>query len=567
MTDAHVLVSVVEVAVGVACLVIVAFAWPHRTRPAGTPLVALAVTAAGWAFTAAVASLVGDAGVTRAAQFATYVAGGASAVAWFYVVVEYTGRDDWTRPAVQTGVLGLVVLDVASVATNAQHHLYLTAASRVTPAGLFDPTPGPLLWAHAAWKAGLILLGVGMLVRQDVRREGVVGLQLLAVLVTGLLPMAAAVLELLDLVVVPGLDFGVVGVAAGSALVLWALFYADFLDVVPIARATLLASMRDAVVAVDTDGRVVDMNRQARALFGVGSEAVGASAATALARYPELFGDGTTLRSGPIEITAEVDGESRDYEFEASPIRERATRSAPWGTSSSECVGRLLTFRDVTLRKRHERSVERKNARLEEFASVVSHDLRNPLNVAQGRVELASDARETGDEHLATAERALDRMETLIEELLMLAREGKAVEDAEPVDLGAVAESCWRSVVTGEATLVVESDRRIRADRTRLQALFENLFRNAVEHGGSDVTITVGDLESGAGFFVADDGVGIPDADRERVFESGYSTARGGSGLGLAIVSVVAEGHGWTVEVGESEGGARFEFAGVDPAD
>jgi signal transduction histidine kinase len=110
----------------------------------------------------------------------------------------------------------------------------------------------------------------------------------------------------------------------------------------------------------------------------------------------------------------------------------------------------------------------------------------------------------------------------------------------------------------------------LEAEWQRLRQLFENLFRNAVEHGGDQVSVTIGELEDG--FYVADDGPGIPAEDRQSVFEYGESTAEDGTGLGLAIVRRVAEAHGWTVSVTDSDtGGARLEVSGIDestpPAD
>ncbi|MFB6161381.1 MAG: PAS domain-containing protein [Haloferacaceae archaeon] len=231
---------------------------------------------------------------------------------------------------------------------------------------------------------------------------------------------------------------------------------------------------------------------------------------------------------------------------------------------------------DVTEREEYERRLERKNERLDEFASVVSHDLRNPLNVLDGALDLA---RETGDlDQLDRCRRAVDRMQTLIDDLLVLAREGESVGTHEAVDLRALAEDCWAAVETGDATLRVEADSVVRCDPGRCRQLLANLFRNSVEHGstgsrtrsgdgtddGSPVTVTVGDLDDGTGFYVADDGPGVPEADRERVFDSGYSTRRDGTGLGLAIVERVADAHGWDVRVVESAaGGARVEVRGA----
>ncbi|HKL28999.1 MAG TPA: HAMP domain-containing sensor histidine kinase [Natrialbaceae archaeon] len=217
------------------------------------------------------------------------------------------------------------------------------------------------------------------------------------------------------------------------------------------------------------------------------------------------------------------------------------------------------------------RQARRERERLEEFASIVSHDLRNPLEVSQGYLDAAF---ETGDaEHLLRVEDSLDRMEELIEQSLALARKGRVVDETEPLAFGDVAEEAWDVVETPEATLAVDESGTIEADEGRLRELFENLFRNALEHVGEGVTVTVGRLDGTAtddatndemgpaGFYVDDDGPGIPPDERDEVFERGYTTEVEGSGLGLAIVRAIAEAHGWDVGVTESEsGGARFEF-------
>jgi PAS domain S-box-containing protein len=223
--------------------------------------------------------------------------------------------------------------------------------------------------------------------------------------------------------------------------------------------------------------------------------------------------------------------------------------------------------REQELRDRG-RALQEQNERLDEFASVVSHDLRNPLNVAQGRLELYM---ETGDEdHLPYVERSLDRIEHIVADVLALARQEGSLAIEESVSLATVAEDAWDAVETGAASLVVETTRTVRADPVRLQRLFENLYRNSVEHGRAGdaetgVTVTVGGCEGG--FFVADDGRGIPPEDHDQVFESRYSTSTDGTGLGLTIVTTIAESHGWTVELASSTDGARFDVTGVDVAD
>ncbi|PHQ40378.1 hybrid sensor histidine kinase/response regulator [Halorubrum persicum] len=225
--------------------------------------------------------------------------------------------------------------------------------------------------------------------------------------------------------------------------------------------------------------------------------------------------------------------------------------------SVSEWVG---FQEDITAFKQRETALEHQNERLDAFASIVSHDLRNPLNVAQGRVDLARTTEEPS--HLDAAADALDRIESIVEHTLTLAREGETVGDPEPVAIAEVAADSWETVDTGSASLSVESDDEIMADPDRLRNLFENLVRNSVEHAGEEVRICVGDLSDG--FYLEDDGPGIPEPVRDALFEPGESGVDGNTGFGLAIVQEIATAHGWTVEAVDAvDGGARFEIRGV----
>jgi PAS domain S-box-containing protein len=219
----------------------------------------------------------------------------------------------------------------------------------------------------------------------------------------------------------------------------------------------------------------------------------------------------------------------------------------------------LAIYVDLSEEKRRERELERENERLEQFASIVSHDLRSPLSVAKGRLDLVGG--ECESPHIEEVSRAIDRMDAIIGDVLTLTREGRSVErgEIEPVAVSDLASEAWAAVDAEGASLVVESERIVEADRSRLRRVFENLFWNAIEHAGPSVTVTVDDTPDG--LFVADDGPGIPEEDRDRVFESGYTTSRNGTGLGLKIVREIIEAHGWSIELSESAaGGARFEI-------
>jgi signal transduction histidine kinase len=218
------------------------------------------------------------------------------------------------------------------------------------------------------------------------------------------------------------------------------------------------------------------------------------------------------------------------------------------------------TVASAFARTERERQLARRNERLNDFASIVSHDLRNPLNVASAHAELARDAADS-DTHLDKIEDSLGRMEQLIEDLLARAQGDRGL-DRQQLSLADRARSAWDGVDTSSVTLSVEADAQLHADPDRLRQLFENAYRNAVEHGGDAVQVRVGPLD--AGFFIADDGVGIPEDERESVFEQGVTHADGGTGYGLAIISDIVDGHGWSIRATASrDDGARFEIAGV----
>lgn len=283
-------------------------------------------------------------------------------------------------------------------------------------------------------------------------------------------------------------------------------------------------------------------------IFGYDRETVAGHSVDEFIVTPDTRSEATDLnekvrRGEP--LSAEVQREARDG------IRTFILRNAPIETELG--IRGYASYTDISERKHHERELEAQNERLEKFASIVSHDLRNPLNVAQGYITMVE------DEHADVIEENLDRMAAIIEDVLAMARQGEGIDDVQQVDLGELAQDSWMQVETANACLECANDVTIAADPGSCRQLFENLFRNSVEHAGEDVTIRIGALENG--FYLEDDGPGIPPEDRNDVFEAGFTTREDGTGFGLNIVAEIAQAHGWTLEATEgTDGGARFEF-------
>ena len=203
-----------------------------------------------------------------------------------------------------------------------------------------------------------------------------------------------------------------------------------------------------------------------------------------------------------------------------------------------------------------ERELDRERDRLEALRSLVSHDLGNPINIAAGRLDLVRT--ECDSEHIEHVESALEQLESLADEGLLFVKAGRELDEQSELDLASFARECWELIDDPDASLSVEP-MRVYAEPERLRMLLNQLFDNAVVHSDGPVTVRVGPLSGERGFYVADDGPGIPEDELEYVFDRGYTTESERDGHGLALVDEIAGALGWDVEVVEADG-TRIEI-------
>ncbi|SDG20353.1 histidine kinase N-terminal 7TM domain-containing protein [Halorientalis regularis] len=549
------------------------YTWQNRERIGALPLCATMVGGLVWIGALLVATVTRGSPVALAAN-RFVVPGSNLVVAGFFVfVLEYTNREEWVR---RRYLLALSVVPVAATVvafTNPLHGLFFDVGGLdvARPTGfLIEPAPGFV--ANTIYNYALLAAGTVMLLGFAVDAAATYRYQTGAILVATGVPWIGHVLRTAGLV-----PAGVTPIAfavTGGALV-WAVFRAQLLDLVPVGRHRVIDDLSAGVFTVDNQGRLVDINPMGRRFFRLDPDerVVGKHVEEVLADYPTVRNYYVAVADLGEEVQFEAGLDGRYYEIEAFPLNDARDRH----------VGQTIIVRDVTDRIEREQELERQNERLERFASVVSHDLRNPLSVISGRAEVAREADDV-DPHLDAIVESADRMGEIIDDVLALTR-GDDDLTREPVAVDDLAREAWDHIDSGDAALSVTTDETIRADRSQLLQAFENLFRNSIEHGptgnrpeptdadrcGSDLTVQVGAFTDGeaTGIFVADTGDGIPTDDHERVLEDGFSTSGDGTGLGLSVVTDIAAGHGWDVRVTDSEsGGARIELVTDEqPAD
>ncbi len=574
----------------VSSLVLAYIVWGHREKTAATPLLAAIMAGWWWATSLFLATTFSNPTVSAWLVRSVFLGVTATVVAVVLIGLEYTGRTHLiTRRTL--ALLAIEPIIVIALAFTPSTDLLIESIVSVpgSPTGV-QVDYGIVFLVHTVYSY-LMTIAVGALILDLAHRtRALYRGQLAALLLAVSMPLLANAVAIVGLVT---FDSTPVGIITSNALFTIAITRYRLIDLVPIARDRVVSNIRDAVFVVDTDDRIVDVNPAAESMaeeFVGEVDLIGEDARELVALVSDI---GTiyeeTVAAGEAR-TVEYSIGGGHYQVEATPIEDDRDRAVGW----------LFIIRDITTQKRREEQLRERNEQLDKFASVVSHDLRNPLQVANGRVDLAM---ETGDlSHLEAVQTAHDRMEAIISDVLSLARSGDTATDLAPVTLDSVVHDAWDSVETTGAAIHVTADLRVTADRDRLARLLENLFRNAIEHGGDPqpaadrptilqdsatttaaggseasgpqteteptVTVEVGIVRDGGepvGFYVSDDGPGIPADKRGAVFESGYSTSAQGTGFGLTIVSQIAEAHGWSVTVGESEtGGARFEVTGVE---
>ena len=550
--------TVLIVLVTVETGAIAVFAWRLRPKPGAKTLSALLCSVALWTGSLAGAMLAEGYTLSRVFMNLTFIGTGLTVVALAAFALEFTGRErylQWPYPLV-LGVEPLLVTVLTF--TNDTTHLFWESVFRdPTHYAGFEHVGGVGATTHLAFTYLVATAAILLIAQKLFRARSVYRTQTAAVFLGAAAPLVGNVLSVYDILEIgQTLGFAITGVA-----LYWAVSRGNLVDLSPVARATVLDNLDVGILVVDREDRIIDLNPRLRRLLSIAD-----SGSYIGKRVGSAVSEETLPALGPAAsqtFETDVDGETRIVSVQGSALRDALDRE----------IGRLYLFDDVTDDRKRKHELELQNERLEEFAGLVSHDLRNPLDVASGYVELMR--QDAGDDDTVEVETArldatadaLERMEAIVDDVLTLAREGESVTDPEVVSLRSAARTAWEHVSTAEAKLVVGTDAMVVADRGQLQRLFENLFRNAVEHGGQDVTVSVSTIagdDGPVGFYVEDDGSGIAPEHREQVLESGVTTESEGTGFGLAIVDKLAEAHGWDIVVTESEdGGARFEITGV----
>ena len=431
----------VPLAVGIVTTVLVmGVVWKHRHKNEATILFLLFGGILGWASAAAVQIASTDSVLIRFVD--RFLMGFVSivAVSWCAFAISYTERTEWISPVPVALALGVPVLTQLVVWTNTAHELMWPAGTRVTDVnGLVLPATETgiwFTWVHVPHSYGLLSIGAVLVARSAIRTWHVYRGQAIALLVGILVPLVANGAFLLE---ITRIDYTPFAFTISALSIAWALFRYEFLSLLPVARETVVEEMRDGVIVLDRDDRIVDYNRAAASVLSEPSTRKSAIGMPATAVLPfELVsivseggqgtGNGTTPssdRSTVSETLAENGGSRfssaqglRSIGLQASdmedvPDDDSSHRrqfehtigdetviyrldAVPISNHDGDNTGRILVLQDITALKEREAALRSLSEELELLNRIVRHDIQNDMNVVAGYADLL-------EEHLETA--------------------------------------------------------------------------------------------------------------------------------------------------------------------
>lgn len=495
-----------------------------------------------------------------------HIAVAAVPVSWLCFALQFTGRKRLlTRRSV--GMLSVVpIIYILLVWTNPTHGLIReTFGIRSVDGGsllLIDQTFGPAFWLHAVYGYGLMATGVLLFAQQFVWTPSVYRRQIGLLLLGAVVPMATNIAFHVSLYSPSNFDLTSFSFVATALLFFVAIYRYQFLDLVPIARETVVDTLTEGIVVVDREHRVVDLNAAATTILGVHEEAVIGSNIQSI--FPAITDEELlTGHEGPTrrEVDHEVGGSSRTLAVSITTVSD----------ISQNPIGYTITLRDVTETRRLQAAVStqlnevlRVNHELELFTTAISHDLRAPARTTERYIDRVRQSEpnlsDESNSILEVAQMNAEQMQSMLTALLEYSRITVDTDQFEPVSLSAVVDraltSLQFSIEETDATISVDELPTVYGIDYLFALLFQNLISNAIRYAGDSpprIEIAAVSTETTHEITVKDSGVGINVRNLAHIFELFYTGNHdgepSGTGVGLAICKKIVEEHRGTITV------------------
>ncbi|MBN1202143.1 MAG: PAS domain-containing protein [Anaerolineae bacterium] len=473
-----------------------------------------------------------------------------SPVMLFLLILAYTGKQRFLTDINRILLLVIPVLTIIFAWTNEQHE-WIWQAAKLVPMESFyviDFQPGGWYWVNVAYIWSMMVLGLLFLVQTYMRVSGLYRRQIGILLVGMLIPLATHLVYLSGLAPVK-IDWSPYAFVLTAIIAFWGMSNFQLLDITPVARDKVFASMDDGVIVLDDRDRMIDFNPAIeRIIEKPGLELVGQPVSQVFPDYQDLIGSHSQVEEAHTEIALGEGDAQRYYDLRVSLLSGRKNRT----------VGRLIVFREITGRRRAEEEREQLIRELDAFAQTVAHDLKNPLMVLGSYSillleEYADLSPEHIEEYLQIIANTSRKMGNIINELLLLAGMRKMDEiKIIPLNMSQIVDEARQrlfTMITECGATLVEPDEWPLAMGYGpwIEEVWANYISNAIKYGGSPPLLELGATEQPDGmvrFWLRDNGAGIAPEDLPRLFTQ-FTRLDAlhvqGHGLGLSIVKHIVE--------------------------
>ena len=476
-------------------------------------------------------------------------------VLWLVFALQYAGKGKWLTKTRAFQLMIVPLITLCLVWTNEFHGLIWTA-NRLRSFGTYtmmNMSFGLGFWGHALYSYGLAVYATILFAQSILRTPQIYRAQAGALVLGGVAPILGNAFSIFGLSPFPSLDLTPFSFSFTGAMMTWAIFRFRLLDILPIARDTIIESMGDGILVMDIQGRIVDLNPAAQSTLGCKpSKVLGQPAIEALSQWPTLV----QYFRNATETSTEIALEGRFYDLRILPLNNQRSLPSGW----------VAVWRDITVRKQVEvelqkakEDAESANQAKSAFLTNMSHELRTPLNAILGYSEMLQDEMEVMghqefSSELGTIHAAGKHLLSIISDMLDLSKieAGKMDLYLETFDLPNLVEE----VVTTIQPLVKQNENilqvncpqdlgSVQTDMTKLRQVLFNLLSNATKFTQKGlITLTVsssGPYAPWIEFEIADTGIGMTSEQIQLLFQAftqaDVSTTRkyGGTGLGLAL--------------------------------
>lgn len=502
--------------------------------PLALPIALLTGSAAVWALPFALAFHSEELGQHLILQRIRYIGTVVVPVAYYIIAMRYAGNRRYIQPRILGPLAVIGGATLVLVWTNGVHGLFWQSVAVENIGGVWTTTfdYGPWFWIHLMWSYVLILVALGVLIREILLTEQHHRNQALIVFLGGAIPFGFNVVYFVDIGVGGAIDLTPIAIAIGGSIVGLGLLLLELVELRPVARDQVIEQLHDGVIVLDMNEQIRDSNPVAQDILT--SYGIDLDTNTDLP-------DELTSHGGEIEAT--VDGDERWYRIDLHEFRDPAGQEA----------GRIVYFNDIT-------EIARREQRISVLHRVLRHNIRNEMTVLLGHLEYvqrAADGPITDD--VMAVERSADKIMSFAENARLIERTLKQGDETVVVDAVDCINNAIEYVPNGdrEIDLALEAESRngnhgvvSAVDRELLRRAIGELIENAVVHGSGEVDVELVRRDGWVDVRVLDEGPGIPGGEVEALHAPVETALDHGSGLGLWVAR-------WTADLCGGE--LRFE--------